>query len=627
MQTATVNLLLNFNTLEAGTLQPQAVPAGASRAVINVYKGNTLIRTLTVEAAGGTVQQSIQLTAGDTYRFETSILNKEGTEIAWGNTERAIQASTTVNLDFRSVIRHVELTGTPFDASNRATVFLDVRTLPGGVTVPHTDFEVTYSVSGGELVSSSKLGAEVQADGSGPVNVTATVMGLSEAQQVVSFTHTLALPFAPAEGARTVQANVQSWPSPLTAQLRARYTSGPISLSGSVDGGGKLNLELPAASNSLEAGFLERYIDYLIGSNEEREQLRYVWTTAPGDLPGIFIAAPQLYSGDAPLGKLEMNVPGQPPVAGFIYVPEDREIRGEGIGGGYVVGIAAVDFQLKAGWNVVFSKVSYYPDGADLVQHDMTSAPLDEVLPMATWTTDLPSMADLALSLTASDPTPDEGGSTDLKVGINHTRGAFGERPVSVQLTLPGSLEFVSASANADCVPSSSTNIVDCSVLLPAGGAAEFTVKTNVKTFAQFPTEPTSVSAAFSDPNFTDGDNKNNSASLQIDRQATAPTNVTLVAEAHQPYLEWYNTYSNDPLYGQPVRLGQKVRLSVRGQDVVVLHVFENANLIATIPVGEFDMATPIEWIATRLGPVRISVVGSNASGNSTTLAFNANVY
>ena len=348
------------------------VPPAAESAVVKVYSAssNTLVASLTLtrtQSAG-----SVTVASGADYRFEVSVKDANGLEVAWDERTETINGDTTISLTPKAIIRSVQLwaEGAPISAGDKAKVYLRVFADAAGdyfYQVPDSDFNVTWSVaSGGSLdpVNQSRLGAEVSYDGtSTKITVTAQVSGLSETHQQTTIQKSVDIFLFQGSGnAATLSDQLPGWLGPSNTYVSLYLGATPwqstgVGVRAAVDGAGNFSLPFPSGSDlaanqtvrdhASEVFFqLQSFLDSC--SNPS-------WTQAPTPAVISFAyfgllhqeGASYPYIGSAKLHQQGGDVYSKPVY--LVYSDRDAHAVGQANCGG---GILNFDMNFQAGWNL-----------------------------------------------------------------------------------------------------------------------------------------------------------------------------------------------------------------------------------------------------------------------------------
>ncbi len=393
--TATVNVRVAFPSPPpppenvfpfAQEAAPLGVPYAAESAVVAVYSAtdNTPVASLTLTRSQPS--KSITLTSGTDYRFEVSVRDAGGLELAWGEQTQTISASTTVTLTPKTIIRSVKLwaLGAPVNGGEKAKVFLAVYADQAGdymYQVPDGDFTVTWSASGGTLDANnqSRLGAEVSYDGSSSkITVTAHVSGVNESHQLTTFQKSVDIyPFQGGGNGATLSDQLPNWLGPSNAFVSLYLGSSPwrstgVGVHAAVGGAGNFSLPMPSGSdlannqavqNHAEAIFaqLQSFLDTC--SNPS-------WTQGP--MPAVisfayFALSQQVGSSYSYVGSAKLHQAGGDVYTKPVYlVYSDRAAQAVGEA---VCGSGPMNFNinLQAGWNLWVADYSSSPGSVSVV--------------------------------------------------------------------------------------------------------------------------------------------------------------------------------------------------------------------------------------------------------------------
>ena len=582
-KTGEVTLLLDFPQQSNG-ISAQAVPSSASSAEIKVFNGSALFATLTM-TRGQTAPTTIQLAQGQTYRFETSIIGSNSKEVAWGITEHTVSGDANVALQVSSIIASATLNAGPL-TGEKQDVLLSVID-PTGASL-FSDFEVSYTVTGGKLLEQNRVGAVIQPTPGMATTVTATVKGLGADHQIQTFPTQAALSAAQPIGA-TVTGKFTNWPT--TPQLSGRFvnsSSAGLAIAGNVNVDGTFTMNFPDVSGIASTSL----------------SFRPDASVTPAGTQIAYFPTPVVEKNNIIIGS---GFSAGQPDFGFVYADRDANVSWSDIScfRTYCTGSQG-NLKLSKGWN----RVARFPNMIE----SYTSMPLNST---TEWYIGITNVGDLGVTLNSDKP---QVLVNDL---VTYTAAFTKKNDYNIlssrfQIDLPASLEWLDNVTNATCEPpvnQQNGTLINCTT---SGGSVTFQAK--ARDLAQFPVNPSTVRITLDTSKIYDPEPANNSASASLTRvgNAAATLNPTLDMEPPRLSVEAIKSPSVGVL--MPVRGN-----ATDNKGIDRVEIYSGASLAAAVKPDSTGVWQG-SWTPGRTGVHVIRVLAYDLSGNATLQSFTVTV-
>ncbi|WP_159066001.1 Ig-like domain-containing protein [Deinococcus ficus] len=636
--TTAVTLRVSFPG-ETG-IRPLGTPTTAQTASVKVYDGNRLETTLRFESYSPT--RTVNLKAGITYRFETSVMDMTGQEIAWGTRDHNVNGyAETVDLKFKSILGDAKLTSTPL-VNGTVDVSLDVLGLPYNMPgssgqptapmVPLGDFEATYTVVGGTVESSSNLGLRLRPAGIGNVTVTVQVSGLNKDHTSTILERTLTFAVTQPDPS-TITGQVQNWMADknLIASVQGNSNSN-VTAVGVVGATGALDISLPDGSLATAADFNSLFTGV-------------TWEVAPAAAQAITMFGFGLRADNKYIGDLELAtratggqyVPGDMNAAAMVYV--DRDVVGKGQSRSttsYPTPVEQVfnfDFSLKKGWNLFMMDVKAvqqmpaFPGGPYpgqnytlITQGNIHAVPYvpGSALPQGmNWYAKFENITDLAVEQVVDNTTPIEGNTVVHTVKVSNNGpselSTYG-MGTSVVLDLPKGLNW---SYDGNCSFTSdysgvTNGTLRCSVPTPMKGqSSTMSFRTTAEGLYSAPGNPITLTAKLDTQSYYDLEKANDLGNVIITRQKSSGSGTPTV-DLRAPQVSFQ-------MVGQ-LQAGLPVTLSGNVTDdgkVAKVEVYEGVHLLGTAVVNGTSWS--YTWTPTTTGSFKLQAVAYDGAGNTGT--------
>ena len=522
-----VTLVVDFPKEETEGIGVLGSPISANKAVITIYEGTTLLGTQEIVKSGSTSSVSVQLPIGRTVRFDVSVKNASGTEVAWGSMEYKPTASAKVELPIKSIIGSAALT-TERQLPQGRELALKVNAIDSS-NMPLGDYEVNYSITGGKILSESKLGVVI--DVTEPTaTITATVSGLSSAHRTINYTSTrflikdLGAPLT--LNGTTIVNQSNSFPSgtPTTGVSFpleiVGQTRGGKPISGTIQPDRSFTVTLPSVTDEL---VLSPYPGLSDGTKGVMIPIKDIYPAYNGTRIGSFTS---------PL-NLQLRGGTTTDLIGLIYVDQDTSYtryidnRFCTIGGGCVGSPTLTTSEVKRGWNVVYSQSPWLNSPSTYM------APLvgeDGQLGYFNYLT--LNIVDAGVTQQADTVTPLEGYDVNHTVAIT---GAAGPVILSIPKGLLLNGGFTGASCEA-AVSTSTSNDYTCRPNV-INGAMNITFKTTAQPLDHFPENPSHLVVRLGKGGFIDLNSANDTSSLAFTRQPGVKASVSPSTDLQAPLV------------------------------------------------------------------------------------------
>ena len=576
-------------------IQPTGAPINSQKAVITVYEGSTPVDSATVDRYNPTA--TLLLPAGKSYRFEASVKDYNGVEVAWGEATQAISGDTSVTLSVQTILRSALLIPVGGLTANNSEVDVFLYPLTGitGATVPATDYEVTYTVQGGTILDQNKRGVRIAWDGtSDPVTVTAQVSGFGEDHNPITIERVYSITPATGQGAPlSITGLLPNWPSPFQAKVTAFDVFGAPLYETPVGTDGSFSLQLPGG-DALTPIAID--LSELFAVLPEAGCTVF-WTTEPAPLlnatlvPGQFWITDQFT--DSHLGTAFLSVSGYTLDAAFLYV--DRSVQAEGnatcIAPDDRVITVTVNLNLAAGWNLVVSTGDPYSyltvTGTPL--NGSFQAPYTTPYHVVDWTLHWhTTITNLSISATPQSWAPSEGGSFYSTFTVSNN-GPTSLSSVKVALDIPSGVINLDVEVPNGWFDSYSNTVYLYDSLAP-GDSTSFTV--NGTTASGTAGQTLTLSATIQTDYLTDINPNDNTATVTITPQGGSSANVSVGMDLDPPAV-WFLSPSPGEVIPQGSTYTVQIEVwdSSSGEsstpDVTEIELYDGAQRLGALSSGE----------------------------------------